>query len=55
MYPLSVTFVIVAAANHFVVDAVLGAPTAALGPCATARTAPREAAARANVPAEATA
>jgi hypothetical protein len=28
MYPLFVTFVIVAAANHLVIDAVLGAPTA---------------------------
>jgi membrane-associated phospholipid phosphatase len=31
LYPLLVTFVIVATANHFITDAVLGAATAALG------------------------
>jgi hypothetical protein len=31
MYPLLVTFVIVATANHFFIDAILGAMTAALG------------------------
>jgi hypothetical protein len=36
LYPLLMTFVIIATANHFITDAVLGAVTAALGAAAAA-------------------
>jgi PAP2 superfamily len=55
MYPSIVTFVIVATANHFVADAVLGAATAALGAWAAAWMARARPAAWAFVPARAAA
>jgi hypothetical protein len=55
LYPLLVTFVIVATANHFVIDAFLGALTAALGAWVAAWMARARPAAWAFVPARAAA
>jgi hypothetical protein len=55
LYPLLVTFVIVATANHFIIDAVLGGLTATLGAWAAAWMARVRPTAWAFVPAKATA
>jgi hypothetical protein len=55
LYPMLVTFVIVATANHFFIDALLGAITAALGAWAAAWMARARPAAWAFQPAKATA